>query len=69
MYSEEIRRLLEYRNYVLEACSEELLRVVNVQENPQLDHITYLKDSNEYEMWSKSGEHFKFKVKMKEMSN
>lgn len=69
MYSWEIRQLLELKRNVLEACSEDLMRVTSVDENPQLDHIKFDNEHSEYEMWDSKGEYFKFKVKVKEKIN
>lgn len=42
-----------------ELCADEVLRAVDVSENPQIDHIVY--ENGQWEMWDREGKCFKFK--------
>lgn len=60
MYSWEIQKLLEDRNYYI--GGDDLVKVTSSKENPQLNHIKFNPDSNEFEMWDEEGNYFKFKA-------
>ena len=59
MYSWEIQKLLELRNYLLN--SEEYLNVCNT--SPQINRISYNGYEDNFNMTTKDNYHFKFKVK------
>lgn len=56
MYSEEIKNLLELKNYYIEV--KEYLKIIN---SPQVDHIKY--ENQSFNVWTKDGYYFKFKLK------
>ena len=56
MYSEEIKSLLELKNYYIEL--KEYLKIIN---SPQVDHIKY--ENQMFNIWTKDGYYFKFKIK------
>lgn len=58
MYSWEIKKFLEERNYYI--GGDDLLKVINVKENPQLVHIKYSPMDGSYYMKDKAGEEFIF---------
>ena len=56
MYSEEIKNLLELKNYYIEV--KEYLQIIK---SPQVDHIKY--DNQFFNIWTRDGYYFKFKIK------
>ena len=60
MYSWEIRKLLEDRNYYI--GGDELLSVINPNQNPQLTRIKYSSYDGTYYMQDNVGEEFNFKA-------
>lgn len=48
MFSWEIKKLLEERGYYI--GDEELLKLISIEENPQLNHIIYNAFTNKYQM-------------------
>lgn len=67
MYSYEIKQLLELKNYLLDR--KEANKILNVKDNPQINHIKYNQNGNDFEMWTSDDYYFKFKVKRKEIKN
>ena len=63
MYSHEIKQLLEFKNYLLDR--KEANRILNVKDSPQINHVKYNQDSNDFEMWTSDNYYFKFKIKRK----
>lgn len=61
MYSYEIQKYLEDRNYCL--TPEEILEVINVSINTQIFYISYNAEYNHYEIRTKDGYTFKFGAK------
>lgn len=61
MYSWEIRKFLEDRNYNI--SEQDLLFILNIKNHPQINHIKFNDYDNSYDMWSSDGEYFHFKVK------
>ena len=61
MYSYEIQRYLEERNYLLN--TEELLQVIDISINTQIYYISYNAEYNYYEIRTRDGYSFKFGVK------
>lgn len=57
MYSEEIKQLLELKNYVLEL--KEYIEVIRT--SPQIDYIKY--EDNHFQFYTTDKFHFKFKIK------
>lgn len=64
MYSYEIKQLLELKNFLLDR--KEANKILNVKDNPQINHIKYNQNGNDFEMWTSDDYYFKFKVKRKE---
>lgn len=62
MYDYEITNFLQSRNYEID--SESYLRICF--SSPQLDHIKFDPYDCSYEVWSKDGAYWKFKVYKKE---
>lgn len=58
MYSWEIQEFLKERNYYI--GGDDLLKLISVEENPQLNHIVYSPYNNTYDMWDKDGNYFHF---------
>lgn len=56
MYSEEIKNLIELKNYYIEL--KEYLEIIK---SPQVDHIKY--ENQSFNIWTKDGYYFKFKIK------
>ena len=56
MYSEEIQKLIELRNYYISV--KEYLEIIK---SPQVDHIKY--ENQSFNVWTKDGYYFKFKIK------
>lgn len=60
MYPEELKRFIEGRNNKL--GGEDLLKVINIIENPQLSHIIYNPYNNNYQMWDRYGNYYEFET-------
>ena len=60
MYSWEIRKFLEERDYYI--GGDDLLKVIDIKENPQLTHIKFSSGDGSYYMKDKDGEEFNFKA-------
>ena len=65
MFSWEIKKLLEERGYYI--GDEELLKLISIEENPQLNHIIYNAFTNKYQMWDNEGNQFEFTPKPKQL--
>lgn len=65
MYSQEIKKLLEEKNYLLEV--KEYMNILET--SPQIYHHTYDKEKNLFHLKTDDRYDFKFKVKMKEPTN
>lgn len=61
MYSHEIKKYLEDRNYLLN--SEEILEIINVSINTQIFYISYNAEYNFYEIRTRDGYAFRFGCK------
>lgn len=61
MYSHEIQQLLELKNYLINHI--EYLNILNT--SPQINHVEYNKQQDEYEMWTTDNYYFKYKVYLK----
>ena len=55
MYSEEIQRLLELRNYFI--SYKEYIQIIK---SPQIDHIKY--ENQTFKIWTTDGYYFKLKL-------
>jgi len=64
MYSHEIAKYLEERNYCL--TPKEILQIINVSINTQIFYISYNTEYNYYEIRTRDGYCFKFGVKENE---
>lgn len=60
MYPSEMRDYINSRNGKLNR--EETNKVIDVNMNPQLNHITYNVWDSSYDMWDREGNHFKFYI-------
>lgn len=58
MYSWELKKFIEERNYYL--GGDDLLKAISITENPQLNHIVYKPFENKYDMWDNEGNYFGF---------
>lgn len=58
MYSWEIEEYIKTRNYSL--GGDDLLKVISLEENPQLTRIHFFPENNSYEMWDSEGHCFQF---------
>jgi len=61
MYSHEIQQLLELKNYLINHI--EYLNILNT--SPQINHVEYNQQLDEYEMWTNDNYYFKYKVYLK----
>ena len=61
MYPNELEEYIKSRNYSLD--SKEANIVLDIRNNPQLDHITYNCYNNSYDLWDMTGNHYYFKMK------
>ena len=57
MYSEEIKRLLELKNYYVTLQEYE-----QIIKSPQIDHIKY--ENQMFKLWTKDGYSFALKLKL-----
>ena len=58
MYSWEIYKFLEERNYYI--GGDDLIFITDVNQHPQINHIVYNAYEHKYEMWDKEGSYFCF---------
>lgn len=58
MYSHEIRELLKIRNNLID-----IKEYCKILESPQINHIKYNTNDNNFEMWTSDNYYFKLKVK------
>lgn len=58
MYSWEIEEYIKKRNYLI--GGDDLLKVISLEENPQLTRIRFYKEDNSYEMRDREGHCFQF---------
>lgn len=58
MYPSEMKRFIEDRKGKL--TSEEINTIIDIERNPQLNHITYNPWDCSYDMWDREGNHFHF---------
>lgn len=65
MYSQEIKKLLEEKNYLLEV--KEYMNILET--SPQIFYNAYDKEKNLFHLKTDDRYDFKFKVKMKEPTN
>ena len=63
MYSHEIKELIELKNYLLDR--KEASKILDIDSSPQINHVKYNQDNNDFEMWTTDNYYFKFKVKRK----
>ena len=61
MYSNEIKQLLELKNYLLDR--KEANKILNIKDSPQINHVKYNTYDDNFEMWTSDNYYFKFKVK------
>lgn len=64
MYSEEIKQLIEIRNYCIGV--DEYLRIINT--SPQITDIRYVPATDNFEMYTDDNYKFKTKVKARILS-
>lgn len=57
MYSEEIKRLLELRNYYVS-----IKEYIEIIRSPQVDHVTY--KNQQFILWTNDGYQFVLKIKL-----
>lgn len=54
----------EIREYINIRCGylggDEIIKIVNTDDKPQIDHVKYEVYENKIHLWSKDGEHFEF---------
>jgi len=56
MYSEEIKKLLEQRNYLVS-----MKEYVKIVKSPQVDHVIY--KNQEFNIWTTDGYKFKLQIR------
>lgn len=56
MYSEEIKRLIEQRNYLIS-----IKEYIEIIRSPQVDHVTY--KNQQFILWTNDGYQFKLQIK------
>ena len=65
MYSWEIKKFIEERNY--ELTQEEINWVININNSPQISEIRFHPYTNTYEIFTRDGMYVSFKVKQLEL--
>lgn len=65
MYSWEIKKFIEERNY--ELTPEEINWVININNSPQISEIRFHPYTNTYEIFTRDGMYVSFKVKQLEL--
>lgn len=65
MYSWEIKKFIEERNYELN--QEEINYVININNSPQISEIRFHPYTNTYEIFTRDGMYVSFKVKQLEL--
>lgn len=60
MYPYEIEQFLRQRNYYI--GGDDLVKVTSQKENPQLNHVKFNPEYNEFELWDKEGHYYKFRA-------
>lgn len=60
MYSHELQEFISIRNFRL--GGDDLLKAISIEENPQLNHISYNPYDNHYTMWDNEGNNFNFEA-------
>ena len=61
MNSEQLQQYIKVRNYLL--TLQEYQFVTDINQHPQLDHIIYNPKPDDFQLWDKHGNEFRFKVK------
>ena len=61
MYSWEIKKFIEERNY--ELTQEEINWIININNSPQISEIRYHPYTNTYEIFTRDAYYMAFKVK------
>ena len=61
MYSWEIEKLLQMRNYLIEG--QEYIEISDIKKNPQINRVKYDPYNDDFEIWTNDNYDFKFKVK------
>jgi hypothetical protein len=56
MYSEEIKRLIEQRNYLIS-----IKEYIEIIKSPQVDHVIY--KNQEFNIWTTDGYKFKLQIR------
>ncbi|MBR2248680.1 MAG: hypothetical protein IKE89_03440 [Bacilli bacterium] len=56
MYSEEIKRLIEQRNYLIS-----IKEYIGIIRSPQVDHVIY--KNQEFNIWTTDGYKFKLQIR------
>ena len=62
MYSWEIQRFINDRHGILQ--KDDVLKIIDIETNPQLKTIHYDNYQNKYELWDDTGQYFSFSVKL-----
>lgn len=60
MYPEELRNFINERGCLIK--KSDLLLVIDIDKNPQLNHVTYNGYDNSYDMWDCYGNYYHFSV-------
>lgn len=60
MYSWEIEKILKENNYCV--GGKLLLSLIDIKQNPQINHIKFNPYDNMYEMWDREGNYYHFKA-------
>lgn len=60
MYPSELKQYIDERNGELN--SEETAFVIDINNHPQLNHITYNPYDSSYDMWDQEGNHYFFRT-------
>lgn len=61
MNSEQLQQYIRVRNYLL--TLQEYQFITDINQHSQLDHIIYHPKTDDFKMWDKQGNEFRFKVK------
>jgi hypothetical protein len=58
MYTNEIRNIIRQNNNKL--SKNDILRIINIKDNPQINHIKY--EDNKYKLWDIDGNYIEFEI-------
>ena len=61
MYPSELEEYIKSRNYLLNSIEANI--VLDIRNNPQINHIKYNNQDSSYDMWDITGNYYHFSMK------